>query len=417
MRPCLLFIVVSVFLASMFGCRPTGNLGIRNFANQYAEIPKAPLLQVVPFSQNDSISHIFARWRYSDLTYRKNDKEKISHASYSLHFEIYANFQSTTLLDSGTYFLADSLHDGSSEMCDFEFDVKSPKGQTSLLSLTLFDRNSNAQHIATYYIRKIEQWSSSYFKASQEGSGLLYSPVLYTKQPVVVTSSNTVIKSLNVSLFRQHFPLPAPPFVPDERLRFNYKPDSSFIIPLENGNSSPLELNKQGFYFFSNDSAFREGFTLFRYSPGFPEFINARQMLVPLRYITSAKEFEKLNSIRNIQNAVDSFWIATAGNTDRALMLIHDYYSRVQRANELFSSHMEGWQTDRGMIYIIYGMPNVVYRSNVQEEWIYGEAGNIRSQHFYFLKVDNPFSTSDFVLLRDPDIRQAWYMAVERWRR
>jgi len=418
MRRYLVLIVVCLFMASLFGCRPTGNLVIRNFANQYNEIPKTRLLQVVPFSQNDSITHIFARWRYSDLVYRKNNTGKLLQAFFSLNFEVYPDFQSTILQDSGTFIFADSLHAGSSLMCDFEFDVKAPKGQNSLLILTLFDRNSNTPHITTFYIRKREPGSSSYFQASQKGSGLLYSSVLYTRQPVVVTCANTTIKSLYVSLFRQIFPLPAPPFVPDERPRFNYKPDKRFLIPLENGNSAPLlELNEQGFYFFSTDSAFREGFTLFRYSPGFPEVINARQMLTPLRYITSTKEFEKLKTSTNIRSAVDSFWLATAGNSDRALTLIHDYYSRVQRANELFSSYTEGWQTDRGLIYIVNGTPNVVYRRNLLEEWIYGEAGNIRSLHFYFAKAENPFTTSDYVLSREPDIKQAWYMAIERWRR
>ena len=416
MRRYFVLFVVVLFLISIFGCLPSGNLAIRNFADQYTEIPKTPLLQVVPFSQNDSTTHIYARWRFSDLMYRKNDDGK-KHASFNLHFEVYPYFQSAALQDSGTFFLLDSLHAGSRQMCDFEFDVKAPKGQTSLLNLTLIDRNSKATYAATFYIRKNEQGSSSFFKASQDGSGLLYSPVLYSKQPVVVTCANEDVKRLYVSLFRHYFPFPAPPFVPGERPRFNYKPDSSFRISLENGNSAPLNLNGQGFYFFSTDSTFREGFTIFRYSPGFPELIKARQMLFPLRYITSAKEFEKLSASPNIRRAVDSFWIATAGNTDRALTLIHGYYSRVQRANELFSSHMEGWQTDRGLIYIVYGTPNVVYRRNLQEEWIYGEAGNMRSLHFIFLKVESPFSSSDFVLLRNPDIKQAWYMAVERWRR
>ena len=364
MRRYLFLIFLLPFLYGISGCRPTANLVIRNFAKQYAEIPKTPLLEVVPFSKNDSITQIFARWRYSDLVYHKNDKQKISHASFSLHFEIYPDFQSVALIDSGTFIFGDSLHAGSSEMFDFGFDAKVQAGQTSLLSLTLTDRNSKAQHIATFYIRKKEKGSSSFFKASQEGTGLLYNSALNSKQPVTITCADMNLKSLHVSLFRQQFPLPVPPFVPEERPHFDYKPDSCFSISFENGNSLPLNLNEQGFYFFSTDTAFREGYTLFRYSPGFPELINSQQMLAPLRYITSSKEFEKLSTSRNIRSAVDSFWIATAGNADRALLLIHDYYSRVQRANELFSSHMEGWQTDRGMIYIVYGTPNVVYRSN-----------------------------------------------------
>lgn len=417
MRCPLICIIAFLSLGGILGCRSTGNLAIRNYAGQYAENPRTPSLLAVPFSENDSITHIYARWPYSDLVYRKNDRTKLSYASASLHFVVYPDFRATAIADSGTFLLLDSLHAGGGELCDFEFEIKTPRNQTSILSLTLTDRKSRAQFQSNFYIRKNIQGSSSFFKVSQEGSGLLYSPVMHTKDPVVISFADKAVKSLYVNLFREKFPLPAPPFVQGERPAFKYLPDSSFKVMLENGNSAPLKLNRQGFYFFSCDSTFHEGFTLFRYSPEFPKLVNAWQMLMPLRYITSDKEFDKLSKSRDIRGAVDSFWITTAGNTDRALLLIRDYYSRVQRANELFSSHMEGWQTDRGLIYIVHGVPNVVYRNDIQEEWIYGEEGNMRSLHFYFMKVENPFSTSDFVLLRDPTLKQAWYMAVERWRR
>jgi GWxTD domain-containing protein len=418
MRHNLLISVVSI-LAVISGCRPAGSLAIRNFAAQYAEIPKTPFLQAVPFSQDEHITHIFARWRYSDLVYHRNDNDqaRLPQASFRLHFEVFPNYQATAMMDSGTFLMSDSLHAGSNELGAFEFDVKAPAGQNYLLNLSLIDRNSKASYTATFNILKRGQGSSSFFKASQQAAGMLYSQVLYDRQPVIISCTDTTVRSLHVSYFREHFPLPAPPFVTDERPRLHEDPDSNFLLPLEHGTSAAMDLNEQGFYFFSTDSSFREGFTLFRYSPGFPELVNARQLLIPLRYITSAKEFEKLALNSNTRSAVDSFWIATAGNTNRALTLIHDYYSRVRRANELFSSHSEGWQTDRGLIYIIYGTPTVVYRRNFQEEWVYGEVRNLRSLHFYFLKVENPFSTSDFVLSRDPNLKQTWYMAVERWRR
>ncbi len=419
MRSNLLLALVLLFMVCIFGCKPSGSLSTGNIAYLYAEIPKTPFLQVVPFSQNEMTTHINARWRYSDLKYLKDEKNagRLPHASYSLHFEVVPIYRPTMLLDSGTFFLADSLHEGSIQTCDFEFDVKAPLGQTNLLHLTLADRNNHASFAVTFHIKKDELGSSSFFRAGQEGSGMRYTPVLNTRQPVVVTYANPAIKRLYGSYFRDHLPMPAPPFILGEHQSFKAEPDSTFLIALKEGNSAPLELNKQGIFFFSIDTAFKEGFTLFRYSPGFPELVTPRQMLMPLRYITSGKEFEKISKSPDIRNAVDSFWVVTAGNTDRALRLIHDYYSLVQRANELFSSNAEGWQTDRGMIYIIYGAPTIVYRRNFQEEWIYGEQRNLRSLHFYFMKAVNPFSTSDFVLSRDPTLKQTWYMAVEKWRR
>jgi hypothetical protein len=85
--------------------------------------------------------------------------------------------------------------------------------------------------------------------------------------------------------------------------------------------------------------------------------------------------------------------------------------------NFLFSSYQEGWKTDRGLIYIIYGPPSEVYRRDDEEEWIYGERGNPMSIRFYFMKVENPFTNNDFSLQRSPIYKTSWYVAVENWRR
>ena len=37
------------------------------------------------------------------------------------------------------------------------------------------------------------------------------------------------------------------------------------------------------------------------------------------------------------------------------------YYRRVRFANEEFTQYKDGWKTDRGMIYILFGPPNQVF--------------------------------------------------------
>jgi GWxTD domain-containing protein len=417
MRRYLLFSSLFLIVISFWGCHTVSILEAWNFADQYNETTNHGRIEAVPFALNDSTAHIYFRLPYHELVYKTKGQGKISQALFRLHFEVYLNYESPVVIDSGTFSFLDSLHAGSSQMFNFEFDVKAVNGQNYILSLTLDDINKRHAQNTAIYINRKTGGSSSSFKASQSGVGLLYTPVLENKQDVVITTSDTALKSLWVNVYQRKFPLPSPPSTLENRTSFDYKPDSSFSLQLKNGVASLIELNKPGFYYFRSDTTIREGFTLFRFSEGFPELVSVRQLLVALRYITSGKEFDAMSTRSNTRSAVDSFWLATAGNTDRALTLLREYYSRVQRANELFSSFTEGWQTDRGMIYIVIGPPNVVYRSNLKEEWVYGEAGNMRSMYFYFMKIDNPFTSKDYVLLRDPTIKQAWYMAVERWRR
>ena len=121
---------------------------------------------------------------------------------------------------------------------------------------------------------------------------------------------------------------------------------------------------------------------------------------------------------KNIKKEIDKFWIKNAGNPDRARVIIRKYYNRVQDANAMFTSYHEGWKTDRGMIYIVYGPPNVVYRSSHHETWIYGEVGNMLSVNFKFLKVKNPFTDNDYSLTdKSPIYKDGWYNAIDTWRR
>jgi GWxTD domain-containing protein len=121
-------------------------------------------------------------------------------------------------------------------------------------------------------------------------------------------------------------------------------------------------------------------------------------------------------AFRNKKAAVDSFWIHTAGSADRARELIRKFYNRTLDANRYFTSYLEGWRTDRGLIYLIYGPPNAVYRYSTGETWIYGEEHNSNSLNFTFTKVINPFSTNDFRLERSPIYQDSWYRATNSWR-
>ncbi len=68
--------------------------------------------------------------------------------------------------------------------------------------------------------------------------------------------------------------------------------------------------------------------------------------------------------------------------------VFEEYYRRVEYANKNFSHYVEGWRTDRGMVFIILGSPNNVdrhpfeYDSKPYEVWEYYELNK------YFVFVD-----------------------------
>src|SRR5205085_2026998 len=81
--------------------------------------------------------------------------------------------------------------------------------------------------------------------------------------------------------------------------------------------------------------------------------------------------------------------LGIGGSNERARELLKRYYGRVKEANRNFTSYCEGWKTDRGMIFIIFGPPVNVYHSRRDEVWVYGNEANPGALRFIFNKLEN----------------------------
>src|ERR1035441_42797 len=182
-------------------------------------------------------------------------------------------------------------------------------------------------------------------------------------------------------------------------------------------NNNYLNFPKQGFYQFQIDTgANREGFTIYRFTDDYPNVSVPQELIDPLRYINTRKEFEEFATNPNKKISLDKFWMGMGGNQERSRELIRKFYNRVINANTFFTSHIEGWKTDRGLIYIVFGVPNIVYKGDNSESWTYGESGSLLSINFNFERVNNPFTDNDYTLERAPLYETQWYRAVDVWR-
>ena len=109
-----------------------------------------------------------------------------------------------------------------------------------------------------------------------------------------------------------------------------------------------------------------------------------------MKYITSAKttkSFKKANEKEKKEKFIE-FWEKrdpSPGTIENELM--NEYYRRVRYSNEHFSGITEGWRTDMGMIFILFGPPSDIERhpfelnSKPYEIWYYLEI----SKSFIFI--------------------------------
>lgn len=318
-------------------------------------------------------------------------------------------------------------------------DVKQLKGslfiklkakQNYHIALTVFDANKKTKYASSIYADKMSTDTRQNFLITNEQEQIHYTAYYKPNETVNISTKRHHEKLLVVDYFKPKFKIAIPPFSTDPLPRFNYKPDSTFSISLDFGTSTSLSNPKSessnqkanlnlpsvGFYHVKTNNDSKDGVTFFVYEPTFPKIKNAEQMILATRFIMAKKEFDNCMSASDKKQAIDNFWLEIAGNNDRARELIKKYYSRVQEANKLFTSYQEGWKTDRGMIYIVFGAPNNVTKRKYGEMWTYGENGNTNSIYFQFTKVINPFTDNDYSLERSETFKLPWYQAVDLWR-
>ena len=99
-----------------------------------------------------------------------------------------------------------------------------------------------------------------------------------------------------------------------------------------------------------------------------------------LRPIATAEEMRRMQETPPFrrEEAFREFWRRRdpTPNTEQN-ELMDEYYLRVEYANENFSTNRDGWETDRGRIYILYGEPTDIERhpfeinSKPYEVWYY----------------------------------------------
>lgn len=117
---------------------------------------------------------------------------------------------------------------------------------------------------------------------------------------------------------------------------------------------------------------------------GLPRSIKDLDLAIEqLRYIAKDNEFSVLKEATTAddkQARFVEFWKKRDPNPNTPRNeKMEDYYARVEYANKHFSHYIDGWRTDMGMIYIIFGAPNNVDRhpfevdSKPYEIWAYYE--------------------------------------------
>ncbi len=266
--------------------------------------------------------------------------------------------------------------------------------------------NNDSKKIWTYFkqiesIYPVDGWIET-------GDGVITENHLSRNKEYVARSADG--KPLIVSYYNTVFPPALPPFAEKEgrNERFFFH-DSIFHV----ASGNKFLPRKEGLYLFQEDTAAARGFSYRVVKENFPKFTKIDELVPPLILITTPEEFNDLSNVKGEKAKFDKIILNITGDKDRARTFMKNFFRNVEFANIYFSSYKEGWKTDRGMLYLIFGLPDEVSKNSGNEIWTYKNY----TAHFTFVKSGSVYDPENYVLLRDKKFTETWFGVVDLWRK
>jgi len=382
----------------------------KNFAYLYNPVSSTFYAQYYVFSPSDIKTEIFIRIPRRELAFTTKNNEVVRKAFIAMQYKVKHLPENSFVVDSGSLIL--EIPDTNKLFVEFPLLIKTITYKHFFVTLDIKDISSGNKVSDFLTIDKTSPYNSQSFKVLGKDNNLLYDFQVHPESKIRVQYRNQEVKRFYVKYFSPSNRIAGVPFFSQNSNMSEFNEDTIFSI----NKDTLISIDKQGIYFIQADTLQEEGVSIFCFSKDFPAIKTPSAMLGPLRYLTSKKEFQQFSNYQNKKIAVDEFWLKAGGNIARGKELIKVFYNRVVLANIYFSSFKEGWMTDRGMIYIVFGPPKYVFRSPNAEKWIYGDIKNPQSLAFVFELVHNPFSTKHFILKRTDYYKNIWYQGVTTWR-
>jgi GWxTD domain-containing protein len=373
---------VFLFFLLIVGCKTYGQ-ALQNINYNYLYDPETPFLFTTQAAETNSDSLTIA------YNLSINDTAQTAFAQYTLSWELrqsYSEKESQAFVPATKY--------AASSMASGNFSIAKFAG------------------VLCAKVASLQQKKTWYFIVSTQGSSLASELLAHNHQLISNkhTTRHTLLSFKNstqnfISYYGHHFPAASPAFVETQALVSPLlKADSIFQV------QHSFTPTLKGLYLLQRDTSIAKGLA-FRIEADYPKFTSLQNLAEPLTYITTKGELERIKNFKGDKKIFDKTILGIAGNAERAKIFMRNYFKRIELANLYFTSYKEGWKTDRGMVYSIYGKPRFVYKFSDRELWEY-ETGNGKTA-FTFVKSSSLFDPDNFVLVRKKSYRDEWLAAVD----
>ncbi|MCK5136369.1 MAG: GWxTD domain-containing protein [Bacteroidales bacterium] len=415
-------IVIWVIAALLGGCATTKPTATENSVRYLASLYNPSQLSLHPdysiYHESDLYSVLYIRAYPAELRFSQTNEEAEYRALLSIKYRL------IQLDDSG---MEGAVVDSASVTYKLEAkDEKRPaffaslsipvnSGKRYLLRLQAQDLNRGSIGLEYLYIDKTNPYGAQNFKVVSLFSGYpKFMRFFMPGEKFNVRYRDPSVDSIHVQYFRLESELPRPPITATIDYTMNFTADTSFVFPLVD--SAHYDLIREGMYFVRVDKEQDEGLTLFNFGGSFPDVKTSDELMEPLFYLATLAEYRDLRKESNRKLAVDDFWLKRGNSVEKSKELIRIYYNRVVYSNLYFTSNKEGWKTDRGMIFILFGPPSRIQMTGTGERWYYFARRKSNPVEFRFNRQSDAFSYNHLKWSKTTESQVLWNEAVRSWR-
>jgi GWxTD domain-containing protein len=424
----ILFSVIIILIAWLsFTCKTIQPaFDAKNLSYLYNPLKNSINPRYSILNQSDQASTLSVKFFSSDLYFNEANPKGIPMAMIYISVRLFNTTLGRSPVDTATFDI-DIVKEESRDEYLYNIPLKVEKGFDYVAEVKIIDkiRQQMVQGFVPFNTSS-DNSRYNYYARGHFMKNELLNPIVRQDQYLNLVYTRKPMDSLFVSYFKPLEGVPYPPSMVLPERTLGDVPDAFVAIPYSD--TIPMMFPKKGIYLCTTGRDITEGYSFMNFGTSFPALTTPEEMFEPLAYIASEDEMTALRSSVKPKVALDDFWIGCGGNVDKARELIRIYYTRAVYANYYFTSYREGWRTDRGMVYIIYGPPDKVYKSSSEESWGYRKA-EVKSKwgsrykvkedyiFFTFKKKENRFSDNDYSLSRSETTVTYWDKAIVNWRK
>jgi len=368
------------------------------------------------FHVSDFESQMSIMINTNELLVSEANQEGVPKSNVRIHYELFdcTDVENNKLVSDSSTFVNSVEIKQQQKIIVFPIVIAAEQGRQYMLLVQITDllrRNTIRQFLT---VNKTDIYSAQNFKTTALNGSPKLENTVNGNEIIRISYLRKPVDKLFIKYMGTPQPIATSPQSPAPAKELKFKPDSIWEQAY-NANTN-FVFAYEGLYLVQTDTTKRGGLLLMNFGATFPGENRTSHLVQPLQYLTTSSEYQKLSAEKVPKKMMDNFWLAATGSTDKARMLIRVFYTRMSYANRYFTDFKEGWKTDRGMIYLIYGLPNSINKGSDLETWEYTrKQGNPLT--FVFDRKPSPYSNEYYVLRRGDVQPTYWRQAVDSWRK